>query len=503
MSDVLQYFSEDPIMNRFMKSFIKHISCFALVALIAGQIITPLEIIRADGQMEAAQDLADHINVGWNLGNTFDAYGTWISGTSPDAYETAWGNVSTTKAMIESVREQGFNTIRIPITWAQHIDGSGNIDEAWLARVKTVVDYAYEAGLYVIINTHHDGGEGGGDKVAWLRADTGVYDSTKDKFASLWTNIANTFKDYDDRLIFEGYNELIDSNNTWDQASTGNNAYDAVNSYAQLFVDTVRATGGNNAERNLIVQTYVGSWNQTVLDSFVVPTDSATDHLLCAVHSYTPWGFTGTTATVNWTPVHNDFGSGDKSEIDSCIDRIAAFRDRIGIPVIIGEFGAENKNNEDQIELYAQYFVDKASSKGLKCIYWDNGIFNDGSGSDGYAIFDRKNLVWKDGIVTSLINAAAPYVSEAAPEEPAASETTAETTEETVIETVYESETVYETAESVTETEESLPSEAVLESRASDPLPPILIAFIVADIVLVTVFVTLLAVYLARKKNSK
>ncbi|MCR4687987.1 MAG: glycoside hydrolase family 5 protein [Saccharofermentans sp.] len=479
-----------------MRRTFKWISCIVTMALVLMQ----FNIVMADEQMESATDLAGHINVGWNLGNTFDAYGTWINGTSPDAFETAWGNVTTTKAMIDSVKEQGFNTIRIPITWAQHIDGNGNIDEAWLARVKEVVDYAYEDGLYVIINTHHDGGEHGGDKVAWLVADTSVYESTKTKFAALWTNIANTFKDYDDRLIFEGYNELIDSNRTWDQASTGNNAYDAVNSYAQLFVDTVRATGGNNAERNLIVQTYVGSWNQTVLDSFVVPSDSAEDHLICAVHSYTPWGFTGTNATVNWTPVHNDFGDSDRNEIDGCVDQIAAFRDRIGIPVIIGEFGAENKCNEDQIELYVSYLVDRAGQAGIKCLYWDNGIFNDGSGSDGYAIFNRASLTWKDGITSSMLAAAEPYVTEAAEEIPETSETTEATT---ASETAISSEETQGTDASSAIPEESLyETEEIVEGGTADQMPVILIVFIAIDILAVAAFFTLLAVYLNKKKNG-
>lgn len=484
-----------------MKRITKIIACFGVMALLLGQLTGPLSTIRAEETMESATDFVSHMNIGWNLGNTFDAYGTWISGSSPSSYETAWGNVSTTKAMIDSVKEQGFNTIRIPITWAQHIDGSGNIDEAWLVRVKEVVDYAYNDGLYVIINTHHDGGEGGGDKVSWLRADTSVYSSTKEKFAALWINIANVFKDYDDHLIFEGYNELIDSGNTWDHASN-DSAYDAVNSYAQLFVDTVRATGGNNLERNLIVQTYVGSWTQSVLDRFTVPADTAEDHLICAVHSYTPWGFTGTSATVNWTPVHNDFQSSDKSEIDSCISQIAAFRDRIGIPVIIGEFGAENKNNEDQIELYVQYFVDKAGSQGLKCIYWDNGIFNDGTKSEGYAIFNRSSLTWKTGITEALIGAAAPYVTEN-------TEAVTEETSETTAKSSASEESSSDVSRSQSET--SAPAEtedpsaelSVPQGQGASKMPPVLMGFIIFDIVAAAAFFTVLVIYLTKKKNSK
>ena len=221
------------------------------------------------------------------------------------------------------------------------------------------------------------------------------------------------------------------------------------------------------------------------------------------MHSYTPWGFTGTSATVNWTPVHNDFGSSDKSEIDSCISQIAAFRDRIGIPVIIGEFGAENKNNEDQIELYAQYFVDKAGSQGLKCIYWDNGIFNDGTKSEGYAIFNRSSLTWKTGITQALINAAAPYVTEnteAVTEETSETAASSSVSEESSADV---SQSRSETSSPPAETETPAAELSVPQGQGASKMPPVLMGFIIFDIVAAAAFFTVLAIYLAKKKNSK
>ena len=230
------------------------------------------------------------MNVGWNLGNTLDSYGTWIMPTT-SVVETAWGNPVTTRQMIAAVRERGFNTIRIPVTWAQFTDDNGNVDPAWMARVHEVVDWALDEGLYVILNVHHDTGEHGRIRSAGSSPIRVLFDSVQSRFANLWTNIANEFKDYDNRLMFEGYNEMLDMNNSWNAPTTGNGAYDAVNSFAQLFVDTVRATGGNNSTRNLIVNTYVASVDQNVLNNFVLPDDTVEDHLICEVHAYAPYQF--------------------------------------------------------------------------------------------------------------------------------------------------------------------------------------------------------------------
>lgn len=351
--------------------------------------------VRADTPMTASEQVAA-MSVGWNLGNTLDAYGTWIDNVTPSNVETCWGNPLTTRQMIAAVRERGFNTIRIPVTWAQFTDSNGNVDPAWMSRVKEVVDWALDEGLYVILNVHHDTGEHGSDKVCWLIADTGTYDSVHSRFAALWTNIANEFKDYDNRLMFEGYNEMLDMNNSWNAPTTGNGAYDAVNSFAQLFVDTVRATGGNNATRNLIVNTYVASTDPSVLNSFVLPTDTVPDHLICEVHAYTPWQFCSHDGDASYT----SFDSNCQSEVDGMLNAVKAFSDSLGVPVIIGEFGVENQNNDADRASYAGYYVQQAAARGIRCIWWDNGIFDYG----GYGILDRNSLTWNDAIASALID---------------------------------------------------------------------------------------------------
>ncbi|MBR2524062.1 MAG: glycoside hydrolase family 5 protein [Clostridiales bacterium] len=455
--------------------------------------------VMAEESMESADEAVSSIGAGWNLGNTLDSYGTWINASAGEyaAYETAWNNPLTTKAMIDSVRDQGFNAIRIPVTWSQHIDGSGHVDAGWMNRVKEVVDYAYDDGMYVILNVHHDTGEGGGDKVSWIFADGSTYQQTGDRYAGLWTEIAEKFKDYGERLLFEGYNEIMDRNNTWN-APSDPSSYPAVDSYAQLFVDTVRATGGNNSSRNLIVNTYVSSVDQNVLNNFSVPSDPSEGHLICEVHCYHPWGFTGTSQSVNWTPVHNDFTDADRSEIDGIMNSLKSFSDSKGLPVIIGEYGAEFKNNEDQIVSYAGYFVDAAGSRGIKCFYWDNGDYKT-SGEGGYAIFDRSSLTWKTAIAGAIVSAAAPYTDESGdtdqvPSPAETEETTAVSSETSVTETVETG-----TSAEVTNPPEDVPEDG--ETAVS------LVPFIVIDVILVAGAAVSVVVYLRKKsaidRNSK
>jgi len=384
-------------------------SCVIISAIVFAMFAFAGTAVSADTSFESAKEATGKIIAGWNLGNTLDSYGTWINSSGgTKAYETAWGNPVTTKAMIDSVKAQGFNAIRIPVTWSQHIDSNGKVDSKWMNRIKEVVNYCYNDGMYVILNVHHDTGENGGDKVSWIFADSTTYNNTKAKFAGLWKNIANEFRDYGERLLFEGYNEMLDKNNSWNKPSSSS-SYKAVNDYAQLFVDTVRATGGNNAKRNLIVNNYVCSIYEETLNNFTIPSDSASGHLICEVHCYDPWAFTGDSKTVTWTSVHNSFKNSDKTEIDTIMKRLKSFSDSKGVPVIIGEFGAMYKKNDSSIADYAKYFVDAAGKRGIKCFWWDNGKYNE---EGEYCIYDRKNNKWKTGITSAIINAGKPYSTE-------------------------------------------------------------------------------------------
>lgn len=328
-------------------------------------------------EYENAYDAVENMTVGWNLGNTLDAHGEWIekwTDNTPADYETSWGNPVATKELIDEVRAAGFNTIRVPVTWAQHIDDKGNIDKVWLDRVQTVVDYvmAHED-MYCILNVHHDGGAEG-----WLVASDECYDADADKFAGLWKNIAERFRDYDERLIFESFNEVLDEQDRWNSSDA--EGHGRINDLNQLFVDTVRATGGGNADRNLMVQTYAASCQADALAAFVLPEDSTEDHLILHVHSYAPWGFTSDDAT--WTTMTDVWGADHQiAEIERLYKSLYDFSQKQGAPLVMGEFGSQDKGNEPHRAAHAKLSVAEAKKYGIRCIWWDNG--------SSYQLFDR------------------------------------------------------------------------------------------------------------------
>lgn len=341
------------------------------------------EIMEDDGH-EKAYDAVENMLIGWNLGNSFDATGDWIlqytSGTNSD-FETAWGNPVTPDTLMTKVKELGFGAVRIPVTWRYHFDEEGNIDEAWMARVQEVVDQALDADLYCIINVHHDTGADG-----WLRATEANFNENSELFAKLWEQIAEQFENYPDTLLFEGFNEMLDDNAEWNNPKA--EAVAAINSYNQVFVDTVRATGGNNTARNLICCTYAASVSDISLKGFAVPEDSAKDHLIAEVHFYTPYEFV-TDEGVTWTTPINEYTDYVEKSIDQVFSSLKTKMMTKGVPVIVGEFATDDKDNtEDRIKWYT-HVIEKANEQNITCFIWDNGngfcmghIDREGDGDD-------------------------------------------------------------------------------------------------------------------------
>lgn len=330
----------------------------------------------AEKSFETADQAVKSITAGWNLGNALDCRGDWIEKYSegkPRDFETSWGNPVTTKKLITTVKNAGFNAVRVPVTWEQHIDSKGNIDKEWLDRVQEVVDYVISQDLYCILNVHHDGGSDG-----WIEASAECYENNSAKFAGLWKNIAVRFKDYSDKLIFEGYNEILDSQNSWTEPKKSD-AYKAANDFNALFVKSVRNTGGNNRNRNLMLQIYSGSCTEKALAGFELPTDTVKNHLIIQVHNYDPQGFTATDAT--WTTMTDKWGSdSDKKEFDRLFEGLGKFSEKMNTPIVVGEFAANYKNNDSDRITYASYFVSAAAKQGIKCFWWDTGDM---------ALFDR------------------------------------------------------------------------------------------------------------------
>lgn len=330
-------------------------------------------------EFESATEAVKNMGVGWNLGNTLDANGAGVSDVTKS--ETYWGQPVTQPELMTMMRDAGFGAIRVPITWYSHIDADGNIDEAWLKRVHEVVDYVINAGLYCIINVHHDTGA---HDNAWVVADADNYEKTKARYEHLWTQIATEFKDYDQHLLFAAYNEMLDKYQSWCfatfQRPDGYNADDAaaaykgLNSYAQSFVNAVRATGSNNEQRNLIINTYAsangnGNWNNhltDVLTELQAPTDAVEGHLAFEVHAYPTL-------------------ANGKSEVDDIINKVNTYLLPKG-PVIIGEWGTSNvdksPNDYDQqpkkfLE-FCKYFIEQAKENNIATFYWmglSDGIF--------------------------------------------------------------------------------------------------------------------------------
>ncbi len=207
----------------------------------------------------SSKQIVENIKVGWNLGNSLDSHDTNSSDT-----ETGWGNPKTTQQMIDTVKAAGFNAVRIPVTWGEHMAADGTIDAAWMSRVKEVVDYAYNDGLYVILNVHHD------DEL-WLVPTKDKLESDKATLTTIWKQICATFQDYDHRLIFEGMNEtrVIGSAEEWTGGTQ--ESYDVINQLFQAFVDTVRASGGSNTDRTVIVTDYAQSAEKNAIGGMIVP----------------------------------------------------------------------------------------------------------------------------------------------------------------------------------------------------------------------------------------
>lgn len=346
-----------------------------------------LSVPEADktGMEQDAPELMKNIKIGWNLGNSLEATGG----------ETAWGNPATTLAMIDKIREMGFNAVRIPCAWDQYLsdETTYEIKSSWLSRVKEVVDYCMQNDLYAILNIHWDGG--------WLENDipNGYSEEVNNKQKVLWTQIATYFRDYDEHLLFAGCNEP----NVEDEDDMA-----TLLKYEQTFVDAVRATGGKNVYRNLIVQGPSTDIDKTMQYMTSLPVDMTPDRLSVEVHYYSSWQFCGMEndeslgkAFYFWGEENKKYATGTyegrwdnicgedyiKSQFQKLKEK---FTDQ-GVPVIIGEFAAVRRTLPDQQAqeghdlsraAFDKCVVREANARGLVPFYWDRG--------DG--VFDRKNL---------------------------------------------------------------------------------------------------------------
>lgn len=342
-------------------------------------------ISNALGEVENAEDVVKNMGVGWNLGNTLDS-----TNKSKGYYfntETMWGNPRTTKAMIDEIAKVGYQSIRIPVSWYNHLDDKGVIDEKWLARVGEVVNYALDNELYVIINVHHDAGM---DTVgSWIYADTDTYDKDVENFKNVWKQIAEYFKDYDNKLLFEATNEILNKNRNWDWGSAWKD-FRVVHELDQEFINVVRETKGNNAQRCLVLSTWGASTDSCQIEQLFYKAfqDTVDNRLILSVHNYT--------TTVE--------------KIAPLMKSLKTYSDKYKVPIIIDEFGSQASVSLSYRVKSVKEYVTRAKEAGITCFWWDDGA--------SYLIFDRKNLKFKYGeIANAMIEAGKTVQSDAEKQE--------------------------------------------------------------------------------------
>ncbi|MBR2283288.1 MAG: glycoside hydrolase family 5 protein [Ruminococcus sp.] len=350
--------------------------------------------------------IADTLGAGWNYGNTMEAN----SGGTPD--ETVWGNPAVSQEMMNAVAGAGFKTVRVPVSYLDRIDDANGykVDEEWLSRVEEVVGYAYNAGLNVIINVHGDGYNSiyGG----WLLCNGSDQDYIKEKYAALWKQIAERFSDYDEHLIFESMNEEFDG----EYHDPVREYYENINAYNQIFVDTVRAAGGDNTHRWLMMPGWNTDINYTVGDyGFEMPEDNdntaGEGRMILSVHCYDPWDYCGEEGkkTFLWGKKGEEIVEVNKASPKWCASwgkedhiegQMKKLKDNFvdkGIPVIIGEYGCIDKTDanagipnqiaENRV-YYDAFLAGTAAKNGITPVYWDNGY----NGQYGFGLFNRNTV---------------------------------------------------------------------------------------------------------------
>ena len=376
-----------------MKSVSKRYLSFILSLLMAMTIFIGLDLGDINAQALSGDTLKnadteailEDMGLGWNLGNSLDATG----GSGLDT-ETSWSNPKTTQALIDKVKSLGFNTVRVPVSWGKHVSGDNyTIDSAWLARVKEVVDYCYKNDMYVILNIHHDTKSSASASGAGYYPRSSAYSSSEKFVTSVWSQMAEYFKDYDYHLIFETLNEprLIGTDyewwfNKWSIPSEVKDAIDCINKLNQKAVDTIRDTGSNNRGRLIMCPGYDASIDGATVSGFKLPTDISgnKNRIALSVHAYSPYNFAmsvGSGSTSTYT-------SSIKNELQGLFSTLKSnFRDK-GIPVVIGEFGSTDKNNTAERVKWATDYTALAKKNNIPCVLWDNNAF---------AVYNGNNIV--------------------------------------------------------------------------------------------------------------
>ena len=334
-------------------------------------------------------ELSEEMGVGWNVGNSLEATGG----------ETSWGNPLISQRLIDSVKNAGFNSVRIPVAWSSHFSDNSTftIETSFLERVEEVVNYVLNNKMYAIINIHWDGG--------WMQPTYDDQEYVNNRLAKMWKQIATHFRDYNDYLLFAGTNEVHIEG---DYGAPSRENYTIQNKFNQLFIETVRVTGGRNLYRHLVIQGYNTNIDHTV--SFnTIPTDIVEDHIMMEVHYYDPYNFTlnENSNITQWganAEESKTAGWGNENYADNQFDKMKTHFIDKGVAVILGEYGAiyRSEESEPYRKYFNEYITKSMMQNGLVPFYWDNGY----TGNYGFGLFNRSTgeQVYPD-IVNAIVSA--------------------------------------------------------------------------------------------------
>ena len=393
----------------------KYLSILLTLAIIAGSLISCTPTTGNQGTnvpdaevgdftvAETSVVMAQNMAIGWNLGNTLDATKDYEQNAGIDT-ETYWGMLATTESMITAVKNAGFKTIRIPVSWHNHITETTNytIDSEWMTRVKQIVDWAYNKNMCVIINIHHDNlsiSNINGHIGFALSDDSAIQTQSKNYIEKIWTQIATTFASYDNKLVFEVLNEPRDVGGEFKGNEWWTNNQEMINiitSYEQVGINAIRSVAGNE-NRFIMVPGYAASGSDSsMLALYTMPTDTATDKLLLSTHAYSPYAF----AMYDSNQSEDDtvFDNTDKASLNAIFKYLKENYTDKGIGVVMGEASATDKNNLSDRVAWATYYFSKAKEAGIPVVLWDNMVTANTPNStdigERHGYYDRNSNTW-------------------------------------------------------------------------------------------------------------
>ena len=381
-----------------MKNFNKK-GRFTAIAAVAALTVTGFSILPESAietnaaalTGQSAQQITSQMTIGWNLGNTLDVATTGLkSTTAPGKFVTKWGNPEPTQELFDTVKAGGFNTVRIPTTWYEHLEYDESsqmyvVNSEWMDYVKKTVDYAYNQDMFVILNVHHE------DFINEKVFTDETYAVAAKKLGDIWTQVADTFADYDQHLIFEGMNEPRQTGNPsvneWGNGIEDNGyTTQYINNLNSVFVNTVRNQGSaENQERVLMLPGYCASSDATAIRNIAIPDNAG--NVALSVHAYLPYYFTMATdnKAVHEFPGKSGWGEDYEYSLTTFFNNLKQISAEKNTPVIIGEFSASDFDNTESRCNWAKSYLSKAKDAGIPCVLWDNNVVSISNGeAHGY-----------------------------------------------------------------------------------------------------------------------